>query len=80
MVSPQHWGKGLARAATAMVVQHLDTELGCRNVLACIEQTNTRSVALVQALGFERASPALDAHHGLSPTEVLYVLSRGAKG
>jgi hypothetical protein len=47
-------------------------------VLACIEQANARSIALVQALGFEPASPAELVRHDLSPSEVLYVLRAGS--
>jgi RimJ/RimL family protein N-acetyltransferase len=73
MLSRQHWGKGLARAATAQVIERLESDHGCRTVLACVEQQNARSIALAQALGFERASAALDAEHKISATEALYV-------
>jgi ribosomal-protein-alanine N-acetyltransferase len=78
MLSPRHWGKGLARAATAAVIEHLEADHGVSTVLACIEQANARSIALVQALGFEPASPAQLARRDLSPSEVLYVLRAGS--
>lgn len=78
MLSPPFWGRGLARAATASMIERLAADHGVNTVLACIEQTNTRSIALVQALGFERASATMGAEHKISATEVLFVLSRRA--
>lgn len=80
MLSRQHWGRGLARSATARMVELLEAEHGCRTMLARIEQANTRSMALVQALGFERATPALDAEHSLTASEALYLRRSGAVG
>jgi ribosomal-protein-alanine N-acetyltransferase len=78
MLSPQHWGKGVARAATAVAIRHLEADHGVSTVLACAEQANARSIALAQALGFERASPAQDAEYKITATEVLYVRRSGA--
>ena len=66
--APAHWGRGHARAATRAMLAHLVTAHGVHTGLASVEVANTRSVALLLALGFRES----DAR-GSSPTERLYV-------
>jgi L-amino acid N-acyltransferase YncA len=68
----------VARASTAVAIRQLEADHGVSTVLACVEQANARSIALAQALGFERASPAQDAEYKITATEVLYVRRAGA--
>lgn len=49
-----HWGKGLAREAVTAMVTHLCEHYRLTRVLARVDTRNERSIALLQALGFER--------------------------
>lgn len=73
MVSERHWGKGLGRAATGLLVKHLMSQYKCKTLLACIERANQRFSALLHALSFSLASPAEHVAHELSESEVLFV-------
>lgn len=73
MLSQRHWGKGLGRAATSLMIQHLISQHRCQTLLACVEQANQRSIALLQALSFVRGAPAEHAAHQLSDSEALFV-------
>lgn len=75
MLSERVWGRGLGRAATQLMMAHLEAQHGCRVFWACIEQGNARSIALVKALGFHQATAEELAPHELDATEVLYVRS-----
>lgn len=80
MLSERVWGRGLGRAATQMLMSHLAQHHGCTVFWACIEQDNARSIALVNALGFHRATAQELAPHELDATEVLYVRSAEPAG
>lgn len=55
------WGKGYGREACAAVVDWIVRAPGVRRVVAVIDPRNTRSVALVAALGFILAGVRKDA-------------------
>ncbi|MFM9976790.1 MAG: GNAT family N-acetyltransferase [Sphingomonadaceae bacterium] len=48
------WGKGLAREAVGMVVDHAFEVLRLRRVFADVDPDNAGSIRLLEALGFER--------------------------
>lgn len=73
MLSQRHWGKGLGRAATGLMIQHLISQHQCKTLLACVERANQRSIALLRALSFSLASPDEHAAHQLSDSEALFV-------
>lgn len=73
MLSQRHWGKGLGRAATGLMIEHLISQHRCKTLLACVERANQRSIALLHALSFVQGSPAEHAAHQLSESEVLFV-------
>jgi [ribosomal protein S5]-alanine N-acetyltransferase len=47
-----HWGRGLAFEAMKAMPERLSAEYGVRRCLACVEQANARSIALLERLGF----------------------------
>lgn len=49
-----HWGKGLAREAVALALDHAFDALGLRRVEADVDPRNTGSMRLMQALGFQQ--------------------------
>jgi ribosomal-protein-alanine N-acetyltransferase len=55
------WGRGYGREACAAVVDWITRSSGIRRVVAEIDPRNTRSVALVTALGFILAGVSKDA-------------------
>lgn len=71
-------GRGLARAATAAMIEHLRQDWGCVRCLACVEAENLASIRLLQALGFVAASADEAAEHSLSASERLFVLQDAA--
>ncbi|MFG6448568.1 GNAT family N-acetyltransferase [Roseateles sp. BYS180W] len=72
MIGVPDQGRGLGRQAVLAMLQELDQHCAPRQVLACVEEENRRSIALIEHLGFERADAAWHAQHGLSATERLY--------
>lgn len=69
------WGRGLASEAVAVMLQHLFGTLGARQAMAMVEQDNARSIALLQRLGFERASGEALHDHTLTATEQLWLVT-----
>ena len=80
MLSERVWGRGLGRSAMRLLMSHLAQQHGCTVFWACIEQDNARSIALVNALGFHRATAQELASHELDATELLYVRSAEPEG
>lgn len=66
-------GRGIARRATAAMVQHLHEHCGITLLLASAEAEHVRSIHLMQQLGMRQATPEEAAPMGLRPTEVLYL-------
>lgn len=73
MISEHHWGKGLGRLATSLMVEHLISQHRCKILLACIDRENRRSSALLRSLSFSLASPEEHVAHELSKNEELFV-------
>jgi ribosomal-protein-alanine N-acetyltransferase len=53
-----HAGKGLMREAVALVIERAFGELGLHRLEANVQPANTRSIALLKALGFRREGTA----------------------
>ena len=68
------WGQGYAAEAVAALLEHLFGALGAHQAMATVEQDNTRSIALLLRLGFQRASAAALQGHELTATEQLWLL------
>jgi RimJ/RimL family protein N-acetyltransferase len=74
MLGCDFWGRGLASAATSEMLNLLRADYQVSRFLACVEVENTRSIHLLQRLGFAPATPAQAAEHELTATERLFVL------
>lgn len=72
-------GRGIGRRAVGAVVEALATEPAVTAIGASIDTRNTASIALVEALGFERIGLIRDADHfkGTVSDEVRYQLPLG---
>ena len=51
---PEAWGRGYAREAVAAMIEHLGAAYGRATARATVDTRNARSIALLEALGFER--------------------------
>jgi [ribosomal protein S5]-alanine N-acetyltransferase len=67
-------GHGHAGRATRAMIEHLRTAHGVRLAMACVEHDNTRSIRLLERLGFRPATPIEAAAHRLEPAERLFLL------
>ncbi|HSZ52109.1 MAG TPA: GNAT family N-acetyltransferase [Caulobacteraceae bacterium] len=82
-LDPSAWGCGYATEAGAAVLRYGFDILGLRSIIAFTAESNARSRAVKERLGFERQAwrdfdhPSLSADHPLS-RHVVYVLTRNA--
>jgi len=53
LLGSRHWGRGLAGAATALMLEELRSGYGARLAVATVDVRNERSIRLLQGLGFE---------------------------
>ncbi|MED5621718.1 GNAT family N-acetyltransferase [Ideonella sp. BN130291] len=69
-----HWGRGLAKAAMGRMLRLLADEFGVEQFRAVADRRNTRSVRLLQSLGFELAErqpeATGDVAYSLSSTRI----------
>ncbi|MEY4547874.1 MAG: hypothetical protein RL685_4069 [Pseudomonadota bacterium] len=73
---PSYWKQGFAREAGGAVIEHLRHHHGVPCVGADIDTRNASSIALVEALGFQRVkfTPNADFFRGESSDEYRYEL------
>lgn len=65
--------RGYARLSVAAMLGELASDYQVQSCLACVEQANARSIALLESLNFRPASADHADQKGLTPTERLYV-------
>jgi len=70
------WGVGYAREAVAAIIDHLIAAYRSPEVRANVDTRNLRSIALLEALGFDRVAVRKDAEliHGVLTDEAEYRL------
>lgn len=68
-----YWGRGYARRAVAAMIEAVRDDWGTRQLRATVEQEHLRSIRLLEALGFRRATDDEAAGHELTATERLYI-------
>jgi ribosomal-protein-alanine N-acetyltransferase len=61
--APEHWGRGVAFEACRVALHILAGDFGVRALFATVDPRNSRSIRLLQRLGFEEV-PAEDYPHG----------------
>lgn len=73
------WGRGFGREAVTALIQHLQDDWGTTRVLATVDTRNLRSIALLEALGFERGAVREEAEEirGVMSDEVDYSIALG---
>ena len=53
VINANYWGKGLGREIAQGLITYAFEEKNAEKVVACIRESNLRSIAIVEALGFE---------------------------
>jgi ribosomal-protein-alanine N-acetyltransferase len=66
-----HWGRGLCSAAVGAMLQELAARHGVRRYAAVLKQANTRSLRLLQRLGFSHATAQVHLGHAVERDEWL---------
>jgi ribosomal-protein-alanine N-acetyltransferase len=76
VVSFAEWGKRYAREAVTTILPHLHEQYGAKLAVARVDTRNTRSIRLLEALGFQQASVRREAEwiHGVLTDEAEYKL------
>src|SRR5207249_10821249 len=76
VVFREFWGLGYAWEAVMALIEHLRDHWGVLRVRATVDTRNRRSIALLEALGFERGALRKDAEmiHGFLADEFEYSL------
>jgi RimJ/RimL family protein N-acetyltransferase len=79
-VFPAHWGHGYGREAVQAILANVAPKYRLGEARAYIDTTNTRSIRLVEALGFELAGTVAqgEALRGHAAEDYLYVLKLGS--
>jgi len=66
-----HWGRGLGSAAVGAMLRELAAQYGVQRYSAVLKQANTRSLRLLQRLGFALATPQVHLGHAVEHDEWL---------
>lgn len=64
MLAPAHWGQGYATEAGAWLVAELRSQWLLRDLRASVDVRNTRSIAVLERLGFARVATETALLHG----------------
>jgi [ribosomal protein S5]-alanine N-acetyltransferase len=67
------WGRGLASAAVAQMLQIVATDFGAKRFSIIIERENRRSIRLAERLGFSEAPVELAVRRGTPATDILFL-------
>jgi [ribosomal protein S5]-alanine N-acetyltransferase len=74
--APEHWGRGVAFEACRAAIPSLSGDFGVRALFATVDPRNSRSIRLLQRLGFEEVSPEAYPHGEVDPNDRVFSLSR----
>jgi RimJ/RimL family protein N-acetyltransferase len=75
VLAPRYWGQGVAYEACGAALPHLASEFGVRAVFATVDPRNSRSVRLLERLGFGEVAPASYPHGTVEPDDRVFALS-----
>jgi [ribosomal protein S5]-alanine N-acetyltransferase len=73
VLASRHWGRGLASRAVRAMLDELIVQYGVDTFTAELKRENHRSMRLLERLGFQPATPELEARVRVEPDEVLMV-------
>lgn len=75
--APEHWGRGVAFEACRAALPGLAAEFGVRAVYATVDPRNSRSVRLLERLGFGEVLSEAYPHGEVEPGDRVFSLSLG---
>ncbi|OGA27577.1 MAG: hypothetical protein A3I65_07650 [Betaproteobacteria bacterium RIFCSPLOWO2_02_FULL_68_150] len=78
-LASRHWGRGLAKQAAQAMIRELAEHYGVRALFAVAKRDNSRSLRLLQRLGFTLAAPELHEDRRIEPGEVLMCCDLGSR-
>jgi len=76
-LSSAYWGRGLARRAVEAMITELVQRYQVCSLSSVLKRGNSRSMRLLERLGFSLASPERHAKHKVEPGELLMVREVG---
>jgi RimJ/RimL family protein N-acetyltransferase len=72
--APRYWGQGVAYEACSAALPRLAGEFGVTAVFATVDPKNSRSVRLLERLGFGEVAPASYPHGAVEPADRVFAL------
>jgi ribosomal-protein-alanine N-acetyltransferase len=72
--APEHWGRGVAFEACRAAIPSLAGDFGVRALFATVDPRNSRSIRLLQRLGFEEVSPEAYPHGEVDANDRVFSL------
>lgn len=75
VLASAHWGRGLAVQAVQAMIDELSSHHGITALSAIAKRANSRSLALLQRLGFAPASEAVHRLRQIEPDETVWLRS-----
>lgn len=73
--APEHWGRGVAFEACRAALPCLEREFGVRTIFATVDPRNSRSIRLLERLGFGEVLPDSYPHGKVEPGDRVFSLS-----
>jgi RimJ/RimL family protein N-acetyltransferase len=73
--APEHWGRGVAFEACRAAIPSLAGDFGVRALFATVDPRNSRSIRLLQRLGFGEVLPEAYPHGEVEPDDRVFSLS-----
>jgi RimJ/RimL family protein N-acetyltransferase len=70
--APEHWGRGVAFEACQAVLPHLARDFGVRALFATVDPRNSRSIRLLERLGFSEVPPDRYPHGEVEPNDRVF--------
>jgi ribosomal-protein-alanine N-acetyltransferase len=67
------WGRGIASAAVAQMIQIVATDFGVKRFFIVVERENRRSIRLAERLGFSEAPVELAVRRGTAASDILFL-------
>ena len=72
--APEHWGRGIATEACRAALPRL-SGFAVRTVFATVDSRNSRSIRLLERLGFGEVPPEAYPHGRVQPGDRVFALS-----
>jgi ribosomal-protein-alanine N-acetyltransferase len=78
--APEYWGRGVAFEACRAALPHLAGDFGVRAVFATVDPRNSRSIRLLERLGFGEVPAKAYPHGDVEPDDRVFSLALPLEG